>query len=210
MIKAIVIAIFITALPVLAAAQSATNFDYTGSTEILHYSPYEPSTNIWSPYFGTGGFIGGPSEDIMDGVAREFQLFQTTSISSLNISAQVLDPNGTQDNPYGSTTIAFGLDSVSPGIGYIPVTTQSITFQGYDDTQNTSVPFDVTLQPGKYWLVGEGNGVPAVGTVQDYIDPPVINTAVAPEPATWLLLLLGLSLTLIWGKFRLTFPQNGV
>lgn len=194
--------LFLHLIPHRAVAdQAPTDFDFTGKYAInygmtLNSPEYEFST---SPLF-----VGGPGQDDDYGYALQFTISAPTNISSLDLNATVLGTGNQFPDP--PTTFIYQLYSGSnyvfhntvnqneptPDLSTLLLQSGTLSFADSYASYNELVPFDVTLQPGTYWLAEQGEGGAIVKTDTSYIDPP-FPVAPVPEPPSFYLLLTGLA-----------------
>ncbi len=199
-IAIITVLLLTTAMLFISTKAHADDFNYTGATaeDIDGFG--------WSP--NGYGAIGGPGGSERLGLAQQFEIFQATHMTFLNSSITISpDPGTTTFNYklYTDSTFTWqgnGHDQSIPVFSSIALTSQPLTYvtpeenygPGIVQHDAVTMPFDYTLQPGKYWISEEGVGGANITTTQTYIDPPITDTHAVPETPTWICLIMGLFL----------------
>ncbi len=192
-------------LLVLTTTAYADEFNWTGRTA-------EKIDPIGWAIGGTGP-IGGPWANERMGLAQQFEIFQPTHMTYLNVHALVV-PNGASTitfnyNLYEDSDV-FTLGEHNPLLR-LPspesiLTSESISYKSTQEDDNSGkskeydnqVAFDYIFNPGIYWLSEEGRGASYAYLSTTFVDPPIqSNTATVPEPSTWLLFTIIIGFVLI-------------
>lgn len=191
-------------LPNLSLAQIVP-FDYTGTQ--AEYTNYESIEPVWGPGSEQPDTMVDPTAQWqIDGIAQQFTLTSPTSISALDINANIgIDPLHQSNSPGTlSTTLTWDIYSKSTNKFYGQI--QNSSFPDYNslllqsDPQTFTInqgdpltniqeqiPFDITLQPGTYWLAEQGYGEAEVFPTQEYVDP-----VTAAEPSPLIMFIVGI------------------
>ncbi len=199
-IAIITVLLLTTAMLFISTKAHADDFNYTGNT----------AENIDGfGWIGGGtGPLGGPGGNERAGLAQQFEIFQDTNMSFLDIHATVAQGYGTINlnyNFYADTTNFYHGDTQLkpiPVVSSLIYSSDTFTFNRTELQDNQSVvseydmqaPVNYVFTPGKYWVSEEGKGGAYVGLSQTYIDPPINANHAVPEIPAWACLLFGLFL----------------
>jgi len=202
--KKIILAIALTAVLSTPAHALIIDLDYTGKfAELID--------NIGWTSQSYGGYIGGPGGNNSIGGAKEFTVNGELNLDYLFYDARVHESfNGVVDYPFhfkiyeGSRLDIRANNQPIPGRNMLISSTTTVhaepnkTFDYY----NVRTPFDITLQPGTYWLARERNYTVLPSGIRAPVGGPVVNVDVTgfevasvhtPEPATLALFGAGLA-----------------
>ena len=118
------------------------------------------------------GPIGGPAGNNIFGVAQLFNVSEPLSISALQVQAVLGQGSGTATFSYKLYTgTAIKNNEPVPDNSTLVLTSEPLMYTKTEESMDVSmtpaptkqIAFEITLQPGKYWLAQEGNpGGPAV------------------------------------------------